>query len=301
MISKFLKHIKHFFYITYLFFALKYPRELYFLHYFSFHIYTPKYFNNESEKRNINITDKNNTIPKKIFLCYKNKNIPSNIIENIQKLNKDWEITFFDDKECGNFINKNFDNEIYNIFCCIKDGPIRADLFRLCILYKYGGVYSDIDNILNYSLENFLEKNATFVVGGSYMKKDLLNPCFIASTQFNPILKQTIDLYRNIISKQKYSYWSYSIVYSLSFILKDHLVLDNKPCLIKLKECNQNIQILEEKCDITFNSVLSCYKNLNKDLFKYIFLWYNSKPLIQTHSEIYDGDSHMFFDEKKNI
>ena len=48
---------------------------------------------------------------------------------------------------------------IQNMFDSIKDGPIKADIFRICILAKYGGVYSDIDNIILEPLDNIIKNN----------------------------------------------------------------------------------------------------------------------------------------------
>ena len=235
MIKKIKRYIEHFLFNTKQYFDIKFPINLHILNYFNL-LFEPKYFKVKQIKYDINL--KNNDkkeIPKNIFLCYKNKNIPNTIIEDIQNLNKDWNITFYDDEECGNFIKKYYDDELYNLFLKIKDGPIRADLFRICILNKYGGVYTDIDNKFKYPLEDILENNATFVIGGSYIPGQL-NPAFIASTPKNPILENTIDLYKNIISKEKYSYWNYSIVYALTYTLNQHIEIINESKFIKLKE-----------------------------------------------------------------
>lgn len=47
----------------------------------------------------------------------------------------------------------------FNLYNQIKVGAIKADFWRVCILYKYGGVYSDIDikpvsSILNKNKDN---------------------------------------------------------------------------------------------------------------------------------------------------
>ena len=85
-------------------------------------------------KKNI---DKFNNIPKKIYLSYKTKDIPKYIIPNIKKIYPDYEIELYDDKDCIKFLKKNYGQLYVDIFNFLKDGPIKADFWRLCILYKY--------------------------------------------------------------------------------------------------------------------------------------------------------------------
>lgn len=99
---------------------------------------------------------------------------------------------------CYNFIKSNYNNNLAQLFLSIKDGPIKADLFRICILYKTGGVYTDIDNIILEPLDSIINKECTFGVGASYLP-NLLNPAFMFSTKENPILLECINLYENLI------------------------------------------------------------------------------------------------------
>lgn len=81
-------------------------------------------------------------------------NFPLQMIESLDKtigLNPEWSIFYFDDDEVDNFM-KDFSNEysisiynnIYSLYKKLIPGAFKADLFRICCLYKYGGCYSDI-------------------------------------------------------------------------------------------------------------------------------------------------------------
>ena len=107
----------------------------------------------------------NNQIPKVIYLSYKTKNIPNYIIPNWQKLYPDYEIKLYDNDDCIKFLKDEYGQEYVDIFNFIKDGPIKADFWRVCILYKYGGIYLDMDIVCKKNLDSFLEYD--FVIAKS--------------------------------------------------------------------------------------------------------------------------------------
>jgi hypothetical protein len=283
----FYKYINHFLYtINDVFFTTIINSILY---YFNM-LFIPNYYNNSTSYDIVN--QEITFIPRNLFLCYKNKNIPSNIIDNIKKLNPTWNIYFYDDNECSEFLH-NFDTVMGELFDSIKDGPIKADIFRICILAKYGGVYSDIDNIILVPLDSIISNDVTFGVGASYMK-DQLNPAFIISTKKNKILLNCITLYKDIISKTKYSYWGYSIVYCMSFILKSHIKIENKTQIYNLPNSNQIIQLFKEDKDYSIDELCSCMFNPSNNILKYYYLYYNNNKIITLHNSIYDSDKHKF-------
>ena len=72
-------------------------------------------------------------IPKDIYVCYKDKNIPDSVIKNIKDKNPGWTVHFYDDNECYQYILENHGDKLAKLFKSIPDGPIRADLWRVCI------------------------------------------------------------------------------------------------------------------------------------------------------------------------
>ena len=97
---------------------------------------------------------------KNIFLCCKNKNdVPDKVVKNWQSLNIGYDVKLYDDNECIDFLTKEYGNEYSKFFEELPYGPIKADFWRLCILHKYGGIYSDIDIEPFESLTKILENN----------------------------------------------------------------------------------------------------------------------------------------------
>ena len=107
-------------------------------------------------------------IPKVIIQTYNNKSkIKNNVYENIKKYAPEY-------KECIEFLHrfditfKNIKTSNFNIvdqFKSFKQGAHKADLFRYCYLYQYGGIYLDIKTELIKPLKNiFTQENTLYTV-----------------------------------------------------------------------------------------------------------------------------------------
>ena len=112
-------------------------------------------------------------IPKVIYLSYKTKDIPEYVIKKWNKIYPDYEVKLYDNNDCINFLKKEYNDELVDIFNYIKDGPIKADFWRVCILYKYGGIYSDIDVEPLVNIENIMLPDTTFITCLSAMGKNI--------------------------------------------------------------------------------------------------------------------------------
>lgn len=139
-------------------------------------------------------------IPRNIFQTWKTKNISdglNNLIQTWKDKNQNYAHFLFDDNDCEAFIKKNFDENVYKAYCKIIPGAFKADFWRYCILFIYGGVYVDIDTICLNSIDIFIDENIEFITPIDlnncpyYGKYNLFN-CFIASVPRHPILMECI-------------------------------------------------------------------------------------------------------------
>ena len=185
--------------------------------------------------------------PKTIYFCYKTLDKMKENSDKWKNMNPDFEIKLYDNDMCENFLLNEY-GEIYrDIYIFLKDGPIKADFWRICILYKFGGVYSDIDNIPLLSINTFIEDNVDFVTCSSYWDAENLNfnPNFIISDKQNIILKNVIEWYVNNYKNNKpYDYWRWSIMRAFTDTLhlnnyskKDGVYYLNDMKIQIIKEC----------------------------------------------------------------
>jgi mannosyltransferase OCH1-like enzyme len=70
---------------------------------------------------------------------------------------------------------------------------MKADLWRYCIIYKYGGIYADSDSVCLKDPSLFLQKRSYLVCIPENDKMHMCNWVF-ASPEGSPILKSVIDL-----------------------------------------------------------------------------------------------------------
>ena len=130
-------------------------------------------------------------IPKVIHMTNKTKVFPENIIKIWKNLNPEYTFTFSDDKDCYEFIEKNFSKEYAELFNKIKYGPNKADFWRLCKLYIEGGVYADID-IVPYAPVEYIIKDSTFCSCLSILGNSVFQ-AFLSATPRNILIKECIQ------------------------------------------------------------------------------------------------------------
>lgn len=239
-----------------------------------------------------NFTNINIFIPKNIYLSYKTKNIPDYIIPTWKKLNPEYNIVLYDNNDCIKFLETYYKDPIYvDIFNYIKDGPIKADFWRVCILNKFGGVYSDIDVKPLVPINEFMEDGVTFLTCLSHYKyrKNLLNPHFIISTPNHPILQKCIDTYiTKYKNKDKYSYWKWSIVYIMTYAI--NMIFNEKinEGIIYDKD-NNKYQFLQEKMPTLLNMPDIFYIPSTLNSNKEHNCVYKNKIILYNRYEDYDN------------
>ena len=89
-----------------------------------------------------------------------------NVFQETIKLNPEFKIKYYSDKDSRDFIKNNFESEILLTYDKLIPGAYKADLFRYCILYKNGGIYSDLTQRFTMSFNKLihLEKDNLYLV-----------------------------------------------------------------------------------------------------------------------------------------
>jgi mannosyltransferase OCH1-like enzyme len=161
-------------------------------------------------------------IPKVIHICYKELAPIQKYSIIWKQLNPDYELRLYDDTLCEQFLLENFSQLHCDIFKFIKDGPIKADFWRCCILYKNGGIYADADILPIVPLCEYIDESADFLTCISDKSVGGYNPHLIRCLAGEPLMKKCIETYIEYHKTNKpYGYWEWSVVGIFNIIAKD--------------------------------------------------------------------------------
>jgi hypothetical protein len=101
-------------------------------------------------------------------------------------------------EEIAEIIKSNFDSDVYKSYQKLKPYCCKADLAKYCLLYLYGGLYSDISNRFIQPLdENFLNQWDLFAfrdIIGSSVRNWSVNPSLFFSKPKVKVLERAIEL-----------------------------------------------------------------------------------------------------------
>jgi len=147
-------------------------------------------------------------IPRIIHQTFKTAKVPNGMFGAISTWidkNPEYAYEFYDDDRMIDFI-RNFDctgfsftnQQLNEAFDLIKPGAGKADIFRYCVLYVYGGIYSDIDSECVVPLKDFINKTDDIVVIiNSWNERayhHVLSQWWMAYDKTHPVIKHTLEL-----------------------------------------------------------------------------------------------------------
>jgi len=154
------------------------------------------------------MADYDQRIPKIIWQTMKTNVVPPVISDSssswIDK-NPEYEYRFFDDSDIYKFIKIEFPQYL-RAYKKIKHGAVKADLWRYLIIYKYGGIYADIDCKCVVPLRQWINPTSTWVTHLSLHRE--VCQWLLMSIPGNLIFKRAAERsYENIIHKPPYVQW----------------------------------------------------------------------------------------------
>lgn len=215
-----------------------------------------------------------------IYMTYF-KDVPDKVFNRWLKLNPDYKIDFSLDDKCISFLKNNYNNYVGNLFTKINKGMYKADLWRLCKLYKNSGIYADVDLVPYINLNDY-DDDVTFytcyhpivknIFQAFIINKQINNPlmlCFLISFLVNKpydnndFLGPTFDMYKCI---------KYNVGKELEPFKKYYIDVVRIP--INFGSSNENIKIINlhyfpDDIDYTIELQDNIYKDkFNFSIFK---------------------------------
>lgn len=182
------KHVILFIFIIIL--SYNYYYSYYYLHYNFF---------SDSYKRE-------QAIPKRIYQTWFTRKLPSSIESyknTMLRLNPGYSYHLYDDNDIDEFIRTNYSGRIYTNFKKLKIITSKTDFWRYLILYKFGGIYIDMDSMINTNLY-FINHNDEAIITKEKNPYLYLQWCLMFNKN-HPILKEVIDLINYNIENNLYT------------------------------------------------------------------------------------------------
>lgn len=134
-------------------------------------------------------------IPKILWQTWKESSIPLSMTPNSEtwkKNNNGLSFRLMNDQECSDFILKHFGDSVHKKYLALPQNIMRADFWRVAIVYINGGFYSDLDVTCNANLSKLIDglsqKQAVFI-----KELDNIANFFFGASPKNPVLKLTLD------------------------------------------------------------------------------------------------------------
>jgi len=138
----------------------------------------------------------NKKIPKNIIQTFFTNNVHPKIHKNVMKflkINSDYNYIFLTDIDGENLIRNNFDENTLNAFNKLKVGFAKAKFIKYAALYVYGGFYLDLDCSINIKLEDFVDKDAEFIIFYNIFNNPTIIDIPIFCSVNNKLIKIIID------------------------------------------------------------------------------------------------------------
>jgi mannosyltransferase OCH1-like enzyme len=136
-------------------------------------------------------------VPKNIFQTHKSKKYvlgkPKvlNAVLSWKKFESHYRYYFFDDQDCEKFMKNKMGGDIYQAYCRLPLAVMKADLWRYCVIYYYGGIYADTDTICNLKPDFFINDSLLTVIPENDAH---LCQWVFSAPRNSPLLKSVIDL-----------------------------------------------------------------------------------------------------------
>lgn len=125
--------------------------------------------------------------------------------ESWSSKNPDCDYRFVDDAHCAKMI-ADFDQELLECYERIPPGAFRADIWRYCALYRFGGIYADIDTVCKYPMKKIIKENDQFIVAYDANKTKLFN-AFMCSAPAHPVLEKILNNIKSaLLNDEQYTH-----------------------------------------------------------------------------------------------
>ena len=164
-------------------------------------------------KRVSSLSEKDGKIPPIIFQSWENLYLSPNVtvaFNSWGRRHPKMMHVIHNSSQRRSFIADNFSTQTLLAYDIVRPGAFKCDIWRLCVLLKYGGVYADIDSFPSTSvmdlIENMYIKKVKWVASVDANRVNIANG-FILAVKNNEFLQFYLDIIvQRIINREKVSH-----------------------------------------------------------------------------------------------
>lgn len=147
-------------------------------------------------------------IPRNIFQTWRTKPLSpeaSLLTASWKTKNRSYAHYLFDEHDNRAFIKRHFGDRVYSAYCRLIPGTHRANLWKYCALYVFGGVYVDLDCVCVSDIDSFLEEDTEMMVpfDRPIYSQHMLYSSFIAVVPNHPVMLDCVNRIVRIVETGK--------------------------------------------------------------------------------------------------
>jgi mannosyltransferase OCH1-like enzyme len=132
-------------------------------------------------------------IPNKLWHTWKSRKLPKSLksqSDSWAKSNPQLTATLFDDAECSKFILQHFGKDVHELYLALPQPIMRADFWRVAVVYIHGGYYSDLDITCRINVNQLISGTPQAVFT---QELDNISNFFFGAKPKHPALKLALD------------------------------------------------------------------------------------------------------------
>lgn len=150
-------------------------------------------------------------IPKKIFQTYKVEynelsDNAKNLIQEWKDNNPDYEYFYYSDKDVEDFVLNEYGEEWHKRYMSLPYPVMKADVFRILVIYKYGGFYSDLDMKSLKPIDTLNRGRVQGLIG--VLNYALLFHPFFGFSEKHPLMEYLVESLAQSIDNNKIEYFN---------------------------------------------------------------------------------------------
>jgi DNA-binding ferritin-like protein (Dps family) len=160
----------------------------------------------EFEKLGLETKDATKQIPKYLFrtASFTVKNMPravKDVLNKSARNNPGYTVVYADDVACDAFIAANYP-EYFSDYDALIPGAFRADVWRMLVLYKYGGIYNDIGHEYLVPISAAITDEDEFVTVAETGGFVGIHNALLAAYPRHPLIKHMIETVMKFVSRR---------------------------------------------------------------------------------------------------